>query len=359
MQERLLSDIRIWGPGGNYPVGVGFLVGPRHIATCAHVVAFAMGNLHLAESATPPGGEVVVDFPACASLERIETRKGVVHTWRARGMDPAPDDVAIMELSTPAPAQARPIFACAAAQSGDRFEAFAVREGMDKPTVVSGIYQGLALPHRGVISAEIEDLAVRRGCSGGAAWNLTRGGVIGMVVEGQQLLTGLLIPIVPLLALCAQATGTMIALNAKGAPGRPAASWIFDEELDLPARLRALSAIQPGRGVDPFEVGYAIIRAFADGTTEINATFVIGEACGLVLNISPMSPSERHKFVLAPSGLPTPEGGRERYWAVAFSQACMLGPRMVAALLLAAPPSVLDRARAEIAELYAKLEAQV
>ena len=61
------SLVRIHTKAGGV-AGAGFLVGERHILTCAHVIAQALG---LAEDAPgPPSSLVSLDFPQLACIRR-------------------------------------------------------------------------------------------------------------------------------------------------------------------------------------------------------------------------------------------------------------------------------------------------
>src|SRR5882757_6915138 len=79
-------------------VGSGFLVGPDLVATCAHVVADAVGADPYSD--TPPDVPVTLDFPLIAS--GAVARLGSVHRWVPIGEDGS-GDVAILRLEQPGP----------------------------------------------------------------------------------------------------------------------------------------------------------------------------------------------------------------------------------------------------------------
>src|SRR5262249_39687271 len=65
-----IDDLHVGGPGrfiarilsvSGAVAGVGVLVGPREVLTCAHVVNSALG--HDQRSQDPPNAAVVIDFP--------------------------------------------------------------------------------------------------------------------------------------------------------------------------------------------------------------------------------------------------------------------------------------------------------
>jgi hypothetical protein len=132
----------------------------------------------------------------------------------------------------------------------------------------------------------------------------------------------------------------------------------FDAEIGLTDRLKALARLPPGPGVDPFVVKLSVKQAFAGTTDPVRAAALIGEASELVITALARPPNNRYTHVIAPADLPNPQhSGLLNYWSVVFDQACMLGPRMVGALLLVAPAAVLNGARSDIIELFTKLEA--
>src|SRR5438132_791978 len=72
MQESVdASLVRIRTIDGRV-VGVGFLVGERHILTCAHVVAQALGLAD--QPSDPPQGAVSLDFPLDVPRKLFSTR---------------------------------------------------------------------------------------------------------------------------------------------------------------------------------------------------------------------------------------------------------------------------------------------
>ena len=102
MQESLeASLVRIHTPDGHV-VGAGFLVGERHILTCAHVVAGALG---LADD-TPekPQAPVSLDVPRVAPNQLLTAR---VVLWRPPRTDGG-DDIAGLELLDDPPHGAQP-----------------------------------------------------------------------------------------------------------------------------------------------------------------------------------------------------------------------------------------------------------
>src|SRR5215469_15997886 len=84
-------------------VGAGFLVGERHILTCAHVISQALG---LAKTPVdPPQGLISLDFPLVAPRTILKSR---VVQW----FPPQPDgrgDIAGLELQGEPPSRAETV----------------------------------------------------------------------------------------------------------------------------------------------------------------------------------------------------------------------------------------------------------
>jgi hypothetical protein len=198
--EREFSDVRIWGAAK--PVGMAFMLDPTHVMTCAHVVATALGNEKLKDADATPAGEIKVDFPALGAGEIYPSRKAVVETWRpatlAQGPDGGPpprDDVAVLRLTTPAPPGMRGATACVILNEGDPFRAFGITASNPEGIQVSGRYTGVRNATRRMVSSDELDARPQPGCSGGAAWSISHGGVMGMIVARKQEKSGEFIPI--------------------------------------------------------------------------------------------------------------------------------------------------------------------
>lgn len=88
-------------------VGCALLVTPRHVVTCAHVVADALGDRTKATAAEAPTGGVPVDLPLLRHPFRTTGR--VIRWLPMREVeDKAPEDIAVLELAEDAPAAAAP-----------------------------------------------------------------------------------------------------------------------------------------------------------------------------------------------------------------------------------------------------------
>ena len=194
MQESLeASLVRIRTADGGV-VGAGFLVGERHILTCAHVVAGALG---LADD-TPdkPQAPVYLDIPRVAPRKLLTAR---VVLWRPPRTDGG-DDIAGLELDGDPPhgAQAAPL-----AQVEDlwehSFRAFGFPRGQDTDVWATGRLLGRQVTNW----VQIEDVkepgfAVEPGFSGTPVWDSQVEAVVGMVVAAERrtdLKTAFAIPV--------------------------------------------------------------------------------------------------------------------------------------------------------------------
>src|SRR4051794_37057826 len=132
--------------------------------------------------------------------------------------------------------------------------------------------------------------------------------------------------------------------------GALASAREFQHSADL------LRGLPEGPAVDAFSIPQSVRRAFAAGTNDLTGPAVVAQATQLVLAALGSRPPNAHAYVIAPSDLrPVGRVALVDYWADVFDHACLLGPRMVAALLLAAPPAVLSGIRSQAADLLGYL----
>lgn len=121
------AQVRIGTVGAAATAGGGLLVTPRHLVTCAHVVADACGARRLAFEPAPPDAAIPLDLPLLPRT--FATTARVVHWVPMRESDPAhplgadsnakaPEDLAVLELAEPLPPDAAPA-PLLALESGD------------------------------------------------------------------------------------------------------------------------------------------------------------------------------------------------------------------------------------------------
>jgi hypothetical protein len=156
----------------------------------------------------------------------------------------------------------------------------------------------------------------------------------------------------------AQRFDSMANLAAQDPADTMQVAGLFDAEIDVSIRLKALRGLPPGPAVDPFLIKLRLKRAFAAAGDAVQAAAIVAEASDLVISALDQPPTDKYAYVIAPSELPNPGlSGLLDYWATVFDHACILGPRMVGALLLCAPRAVLSGDNSDIIALFKRLEA--
>lgn len=188
--------VRVWQ--GEVPVGAGFLAGPAHILTAAHVVATAVGQ---SPEGPRPDAHVELDFPL---LEPGRRRLAEVITWSPVTSDLG-GDVAGLRLLEPLPAGARPLV-------------LARRRGLsDEQLIMVGFPRRLELgswvfgrPGGPVSTGWVEihsdptrESALHPGFSGTPVWQPEIDAAVGMVVRrvtGAPPRIGYMLPVGALLA---------------------------------------------------------------------------------------------------------------------------------------------------------------
>ncbi|MGW1126768.1 tetratricopeptide repeat protein [Streptomyces sp. NPDC002526] len=159
------------------PVGAGFLVTPRHIVTCAHVVGPG-------RAPEPPARPVFVRFQHAAPHEPLPATV-VPGGWHPDTGD-GTGDVAVLELAAPAPPEALP----APLRTTDpgtwdhRFRAYGYPEEHKRRGVP---VRGEIIGHAGSEWIQVEagphtGWGLEKGFSGGPVWDVDRQGVVGMLV---------------------------------------------------------------------------------------------------------------------------------------------------------------------------------
>jgi len=172
-------------------VGMGMLVGKRHVLTCAHVVNAACGR---DADATATNKKLDADF----RKQKVEirfpmmpvsdghTRIGKIIAWRDVGETPL-DDIAVLELDKDAPSEAgQVLLADVSGHSldGDRLSVFGIAPGRSIGNHVDARFMGQNTDAWiQVASSEIGQDFIDGGYSGGAVWDNVHEAVVGMIVR--------------------------------------------------------------------------------------------------------------------------------------------------------------------------------
>ncbi|WP_309116229.1 trypsin-like peptidase domain-containing protein [Saccharothrix sp.] len=168
--------MRVWRD--DTPVGAGFLAGPRHVLTAAHVVATA---LDVPDTGPRPDGPVQVDFPLLTPGRRQPAR---IAAWVPVGDDMG-GDIAGLELPDPPPEGAAPL---ELTRSGGLTPDHLVMVGFPRRLEIgSWVYGRRAGPvATGWVEIHREpgrEAKLEAGFSGTAVWGPDLAAAVGMVVR--------------------------------------------------------------------------------------------------------------------------------------------------------------------------------
>ena len=189
--------VRMLGADG-VPVGAGFLVGPDVVATCAHVVASAVGGDPFAPDA--PRGPVRLDFPLFREpgAEQPVAASAEVLRWHPIELDGS-GDIALLKLREPPPRGARmPPLRRVERLWDHTFRVLGFPEGMADGVWATGRIRGEQGTRWFQLQAAVGDQAIVGGFSGSPVWDEETGAVAGMTVAADasgRSTTAYLIPI--------------------------------------------------------------------------------------------------------------------------------------------------------------------
>ena len=191
MNPVALATVRVLDAAGE-AVGAGFVVGPRQVATCAHVVAAVLGGDP--GSPQPLAGTVRVDLPL---LPVAHASDAVVATWRA--IDPATGvgDIAILELADPPPGARTPPLYRPDRLWGHRFRVLGFPPGMQDGVWAAGELRDRQGTRWLQLQGDPGGQPVVGGFSGAPVWDEEVEAVVGMTVasDGSSGGTAYLVPI--------------------------------------------------------------------------------------------------------------------------------------------------------------------
>ncbi|MFC4944595.1 trypsin-like peptidase domain-containing protein [Pseudonocardia sp. GCM10023141] len=187
---------RVWTVDGEV-IGGGFLVGPDLVATCAHVVADALGGDAYAEQA--PTAPVRLDFP----LAGAPSVRATVERW-VPIRDDGTGDIALLRLTDPAPAQVRmPPLRRIERLWGHSFHVFGFPEDAWDGVWTTGAIRGKQGTGWYQLQGNPGDQTIEGGFSGAPVWDDESGAVVGMTVAADRgaTTTAYLVPIEAVLGL--------------------------------------------------------------------------------------------------------------------------------------------------------------
>ncbi|MGH3830103.1 MAG: S1 family peptidase [Pseudonocardiaceae bacterium] len=168
--------VRIRGAAGEV-VGSGFLVGARHVVTCAHVVARALGRQ--TQQAPAETDTVSLDFPLVAAGVMVDARVEVWHPVR----DDDKGDIAVLALVDDPPAGVLPASLVAAEDFWSHpFRAFGFPRRHDHGVWASGVLRARQAAGWVQMESSPSGYPVEAGFSGAAVWDDEVAGVVGMTV---------------------------------------------------------------------------------------------------------------------------------------------------------------------------------
>jgi len=183
MQESLAASlVRIRTPDGGV-VGAGFLVGERHILTCAHVVSQALDLVRTPHDA--PQDVVSLDFPLLPPRTRYSAS---VVLWCPLLSD-GRGDIAGLELHGEPPMGSEMVrFATAEDVWEHSFRTFGFPSGYDDGVWATGRLLGRQATDWVMIEdVKAQGFPVAPGFSGAPVWDTPLQGVVGMVVAASRL----------------------------------------------------------------------------------------------------------------------------------------------------------------------------
>ncbi len=172
------------------PLGAGFLVGPKQVLTCAHVVASALG-IATSDNMPAPAEDVGVRFTHVGDTAQ---RRATVNParWFPPGSgsagDPGAGDIALLDLTDEPPAAAQPVPSfTSGTRPGEEVHAFGLPLGHGEQSGgwASGELAGPQPSGWIQIDSPAKGYRIQPGFSGAAAWSDAYNAVVGMIVAAE------------------------------------------------------------------------------------------------------------------------------------------------------------------------------
>lgn len=167
-------------------VGLGFLVGPRRITTCTHVVIQALDIPSEREIQQFIGNTIIIDFPLVAPNQLIDAR--FVFSAHQSTLNDLVTDIAGLEIPITVPTPGEVL---SFSKSGDLwahdFRAYGFPSQKDEGIWTSGVIRSLLANGTLQIEANLLDsYHIAKGFSGGPVWDNTLNLAIGMIVATER-----------------------------------------------------------------------------------------------------------------------------------------------------------------------------
>lgn len=173
-----LCVVRIYSNSGKV-IGAGCLVSQKHILTCAHVVADALGIPR--NTSEMPDALITLDFPLIAAAQCLKAK---VVFWLPVNPDVQEEDIAGLELENYCPQKAQPAKLIASEDLCEHtFKVFGFPSGQPNGVWASGVLKGLSAD----AWVQLEDIKqpgyrLEPGFSGAPIWDEKSKGVVGIAV---------------------------------------------------------------------------------------------------------------------------------------------------------------------------------
>ncbi len=176
------SVVRIYSYNGN-AIGAGFLVSQKHVLTCAHVVAFAVGTP--ADSSEMPTKEVSLDFPRVAPGKKLTAK---IVFWLPVNPSKFVEDIAVLELASPLPELAQAVYLVTDEDLwGHPFQVFGFPKGQPNGVWASGkLRRGTGKGWVQLEDVKEAGYALEEGFSGAPVWDEKLDGVVGIAVAAEK-----------------------------------------------------------------------------------------------------------------------------------------------------------------------------
>lgn len=164
-------------------VGAGFLVGDRHLLTCAHVVTEALGISHNTQE--PPTETIQLDFPLIAPGQKVKAK---VVFWQPVNPPQVGEDIAGLHLEDAPPTGVSAVQLVTPSDYwGHSFRIFGFPQGHDVGVWATGeLRDAQATEWIQMEAIQVPGYQVEPGFSGAPVWDDSLQGVAGMAIAAER-----------------------------------------------------------------------------------------------------------------------------------------------------------------------------